>query len=228
MARKPPASTLVLLVRHGRTPTTGLVLPGRAPNLHLSDAGRAQAHTVAERLSGLAIDALYTSSLERARETAEPTEQRTGLTAALDEGLLECDFGEWTGEKLAKLAKLPQWRTVQSAPSTFRFPGGESFIELQTRMIAAMERLRTAHPGGVVVCFSHADPIKAILTHALGTHLDHFQRVDVGTGSVSAIDWPEGAAPVVRMVNSSAGSLAELRGSPVEPVETPRRSDGSA
>ena len=78
-------------------------------------------------------------------------------------------------------------------------------------MIATMERLRAAHPGGVVVCFSHADPIKAILTHALGTHLDHFQRVDVGTGSISAIQWPDGAAPIVRMVNSTGGPLAALR-----------------
>jgi len=211
MARKPAAGTLVLLVRHGQTPTTGTVLPGRAPNLHLADVGRAQAEAVAERLRGLAIDALYTSPLERARETAEPSEQLTGLTATSDDGLLECDFGEWTGEKLSALAKLPQWRTVQQAPSTFRFPGGESFPELQSRMIATMERLRTVHRGGVVVCFSHADPIKAILTYAMGAHLDHFQRVDVGTGSISAIEWPHGAAPLVRMVNSIGGDLAGLR-----------------
>ena len=211
MVRKPTASTLVLLVRHGQTPTTGTVLPGRAPDLHLSDVGRAQAGVVAERLQGLPIEALYASPLERARETAEPTESLTGLAANLDHGLLECDFGEWTGEKLSALAKLPQWRTVQQAPSTFRFPGGESFPELQARMIATMERLRTAHPGGVVVCFSHADPIKVILTHALGTHLDHFQRVDVGTGSISAIQWPDGAAPIVRLVNSTGGVLSGLR-----------------
>ena len=177
----------------------------------LSPAGHAQARHLAEYLASEPIDALYTSPLERARETAEPTERLTSLTASLDDGLLECDFGEWTGEKLTALAKLPQWRTVQQAPSTFRFPGGESFVELQSRMIATMERLRAAHPGGVVVCFSHADPIKAILTHALGTHLDHFQRVDVGTGSISAIQWPDGAAPIVRMVNSTGGPLAALR-----------------
>lgn len=211
MARKPTASTLVLLVRHGQTPTTGTVLPGRAPGLHLSDVGRAQADAVAERLQGLPIDALFSSPLERARETAEPTERLTGLTATLDQGLLECDFGDWTGEKLSTLAKLPQWRTVQQAPSTFRFPGGESFPELQARMIATMERLRAAHPGGVVVCFSHADPIKAILTHALGTPLDHFQRVEVGTGSISAIQWPDGAAPIVQLVNSTGGPLSGLR-----------------
>ena len=70
--------TLLLLVRHGETPTTGTVLPGRAPGLHLSDRGRAQAERVAERLAGLSVDALYSSPLERACETAEPTAARTG------------------------------------------------------------------------------------------------------------------------------------------------------
>ena len=74
-------------------------------------------------------------------------------------------------------------------------------------MIALLERLRSAHPGGTVACFSHADPIKALLTHAVGTHLDHFQRIDVGTGSISVIDWPEGRSPIVRAVNSTHGPL---------------------
>src|SRR6478735_11376384 len=74
-----PQATLILLVRHGQTPTTGSVLPGRAPGLHLSDRGREQAERVAERLAGLRVDALYSSPMERARETAEPTAVRTGL-----------------------------------------------------------------------------------------------------------------------------------------------------
>jgi len=203
----PPKTLRVLLIRHGLTPTTGTVLPGRAPDLHLSDKGIQQAEAVADRLSGVRLAALYTSPLERARETAAPTERMTGLSAVVEPGLLECDFGAWTGEKLTHLAKLREWRTVQVAPSTFRFPDGESFVELQSRMIAVLERLRSAHPGGTVACFSHADPIKALLTHAVGTHLDHFQRIDVSTGSISVIDWPHGRAPIVRAVNSTHGPL---------------------
>ncbi|MFT4216027.1 MAG: MSMEG_4193 family putative phosphomutase [Micropruina sp.] len=202
-----PTTFRVLLVRHGQTPTTGQVLPGRAPGLHLSERGRDQAEAVARRLTDAGLAALYTSPLERARETAEPTERATGLTAIVEPALLECDFGEWTGRELTALAKLRDWRTVQQAPSTFRFPGGESFVELQARMIALMERLRAEHRGQTVVCFSHADPIKALLTHAVGTHLDHFQRIDVGTGSVSVIEWPTQGAPIVRSVNSTDGSL---------------------
>ncbi|MFN5601424.1 MAG: histidine phosphatase family protein, partial [Acidimicrobiaceae bacterium] len=69
----PPSSTLILLVRHGQTPTTGKILPGRAAGLHLADAGVQQAHRVAERIAELPrIDAIYASPLERARETAAP------------------------------------------------------------------------------------------------------------------------------------------------------------
>ncbi|RKR30234.1 MSMEG_4193 family putative phosphomutase [Arthrobacter oryzae] len=203
--------TLLLLVRHGETPTTGTVLPGRAPGLHLSDRGRAQSERVAERLAGLPVDAIYSSPLERASETAEPTAARAGLDVNADAGLLECDFGDWTGAAIADLAALPQWQTVQHSPSTFRFPNGESFTQMQARIVGTVEALRTAHAGGVVVCFSHADPIKAAVAHALGTHLDLFQRIVISPGSVSAISFVEGQAPVVLMVNSTAEPLSGLR-----------------
>src|SRR3954453_20965045 len=158
----PPSSTLFLLVRHGLTPTTGKVLPGRAPGLHLAPPGQSQANAAAERIAELkTVDAVYASPLERARETAAPIGAARGLKVRIDRGLLECDFGEWTGAELKKLMKLPEWSTVQRSPSTFTFPGGESFLAMQTRMVSALDRIRSAHPGGVVVCVSHADPIKA-------------------------------------------------------------------
>jgi probable phosphoglycerate mutase len=207
----PPSSTLFLLVRHGLTPTTGKVLPGRAAGLHLAEAGQAQANAAAERIAALSrVDAVYASPLERARETAAPIAKAKGLRVHIDKGLLECDFGEWTGEELKKLMKLPEWGTVIRAPSTFRFPGGESFNEMQVRIVSAIDRLRAAHKGGVVVCVSHADPIKAAVAHAMGTHIDLFQRIVISPCSVTAIAYSPGG-PVVLTVNSTGGSLAELR-----------------
>ncbi len=207
----PPSSTLFLLVRHGQTPTTGKVLPGRAAGLHLADAGREQAQAAAERIAALArVDAIYSSPLERARETAAPIGTARGLKVGVDKGLVECDFGDWTGGELKKLMKLPEWNTVQRAPSTFRFPGGESFTEMQGRMIGAIDRLRAAHDGGVVVCVSHADTIKAAVSHAMGTHIDMFQRIVISPCSITAIAYSAGG-PVVLTVNSTGGSLAELR-----------------
>ncbi|MDQ0819468.1 putative phosphomutase (TIGR03848 family) [Arthrobacter sp. V4I6] len=199
-------------MRHGETPTTGTVLPGRAPGLHLSDRGRAQAERVAERLAGLPVDAIYSSPLERTCETAKPTAACTGLEVSRDAGLLECDIGDWTGAAIAEMAALPQWQTVQHSPSAFRFPNGESFLQMQARIVGALEVLCAAHSGGVVVCFSHADPIKAAVAHALGTPLDLFQRIVISPGSVSAISFVEGQAPAVLMVNSTSEPLSGLRG----------------
>lgn len=208
---KHPRPTLVLLVRHGQTSTTGSILPGRAKGLHLADVGHAQAARAAERLAELKqIDAVYASPLERARETAAPIAAARGLKVQIERDLLECDFGEWTGEELKKLMKLPEWSTVQRYPSGFRFPGGESFGEMQQRIVGGIDKLRARHPGGVVVAVSHADPIKAAVAQAMGTHLDLFQRIVISTCSITAIAYGAGG-PTVLTVNSTGGSLAELR-----------------
>jgi len=206
-----PAATTILLVRHGQTPTTGKVLPGRAKGLRLADEGRAQAAVAAERIGALGrIDAIYSSPLERAKETAAPIAEARGLRTQIDRGLFECDFGDWTGRELKELMKLPEWRTVQSAPSTFRFPNGESFTEMQTRMVTTLDKLRLKHPGGTIVCVSHADTIKAAVAHALGTHIDLFQRIVISPASVTAISWHPGG-PVVLAVNSTGRPLTELQ-----------------
>ena len=206
-----PHSTTILLVRHGQTPTTGKLLPGRAPGLHLAENGQAQAQAAADRIAVLKkVDAVYASPLERARETAAPIGMVLGQRVLIDKGLLECDFGDWTGAELKNLMKLPEWTTVQRSPSTFRFPNGESFTEMQSRIVTALDRIRIAHPGGTVVCVSHADPIKAAVAHAMGTHIDLFQRIVISTCSISAIAYSAGG-PVVLTVNSTGGPLSDLQ-----------------
>jgi probable phosphoglycerate mutase len=148
--------------------------------------------------------------MERARETAAPIAAACGLKVKLDRGLLECDFGDWTGAPLKELAKLPEWRHVQQTPGSFRFPGGESFLEMQTRVITCLERLRARHPGGVLVAVSHADTIRAAVIHTVGAHLDHFQRTAISTCSITAIAYHDGV-PTALTINSTGGSLAELR-----------------
>ncbi len=177
--------------------------------MHLSDVGQGQAAAVAERLDAIKkIDAIYASPLERARETAQPLAKRRKQRITIERGLLECDFGDWTGHTLKDLSKKPEWQTVQRYPSGFRFPNGESFTEMQTRIVSALSVLRDRHPGGVVVAVSHADPIKAAVADALGTHLDLFQRISISTCSVTAISY--GAmGPHVLTVNDT-GALGKL------------------
>lgn len=202
MPRPSTRPTTVLLVRHGQTPTTGRVLPGRAPGLHLSDEGRQQAEAAARRISRLKrVAAIYASPLERARETAMPIARARGLVLHIERGLLELDIGQWTGLRLDRVSKKPEWQTVQRYPSGFRFPDGESFTEMQTRMTGALARMVERHRGGTVVAVSHADPIKAALAHALGMHLDLFQRLAIAPGSITTIVYGA-AGPAVLGVNA--------------------------
>ncbi len=201
---------MVLFVRHGRTPTTGKLLPGRARGLHLSEEGRAQAERAAERIGQLTNGpvAVYASPLERTKETAAPIARALGLPVVTERGLLEADVGTWTGATLKSLAKKPEWAAVQRWPAGFRFPGGESFSEMTTRANDAVLRLVAAHPGSTIVAVSHADPIKAVLATAAGTPLDLVQRLVVGPCSVSAVLYGS-SGPYVLCMNST-GSLAEL------------------
>lgn len=203
-----PRPTVVFFVRHGTTPTTGKVLPGRAVGLHLSDQGLAEAERTGERLAAVGATALYTSPLERTRETARVIARHVGLRPVVERGLLECDFGEWTGQQIAELAKRPEWATVQHHPTGFRFPGGESFAELRARIAVTLERLTARHRGEAVILVSHADPIKIALGEALGQPLDLFQRIVVAPCSVSAVAY--GAVAPAVLATGSAGDLAPL------------------
>lgn len=211
-AAKPAAKpTVVLLVRHGQTPTTGTTLPGRAPGLHLSAAGEAQAAAAAARIAAYGrVDAVYSSPMERARETAAPIAAALGKRVRRAEGLNECDFGSWTGRSLASLRRLAAWRTVQRHPSGFRFPKGESFARMQTRALDAVAELVAAHRGKTVVAVSHADVIKAVAAAAAGVPLDLFQRLVVSPCSITALCYT-GEGPIVLTVNSTGDDLSSLR-----------------
>ena len=206
------AATVVLLVRHGLTPTTGIKLPGRAPGLHLSDEGRRQAEAAAERIGKVArIAAVYCSPITRARETAQPIGRAVKRALRIERDLADLDIGEWTGMSLKQAARRPEWETVQRNPSSFRFPGGESFPEMQTRMTSALGRIVARHPGQIVVAVSHADPIKAAVAQALGTPLDLFQRIMIAPSSITVVAYRRGG-PSVITVNSLSGDLVWLGG----------------
>ena len=211
------AATLIIFVRHGRTPTTGTKLPGWAPNLHLSDEGKSQAEMIAKEIKkssssflGTKVSAVYASPMERTQETAKPIAKTLNLRVRTLQGLNECDFGDWTGRRLRDLSKLKSWSTIQKQPSSFRFPNGESFTEMQNRMLKTVDKILERHSGETVVCVSHADPIKAILASAVGTPLDLFQRILVGPCSASVVLYTK-ERPLVLTLNSNGnfnGSLS--------------------
>jgi len=214
-----PVATSLVLARHAVTAQTGPLLTGRAPGVDLSEEGRRQAAALGERLAGLPVTAVYASPMERTFQTAEAIAERHGLPVQPLEGVLEADYGEWTGQKLADLAKTDLWQVVQRTPSRASFPSGESLAAMQARMVAALDAVVRDHPGEMVVVVSHADPIKAAIAHYTGVHLDLFQRIVVSPASVTAFMFGEHGVAMLKC--NDTGSLDDLR--PPEPARGKRR-----
>jgi probable phosphoglycerate mutase len=202
----PPAT--FYLIRHGSTDLAGHTLAGRAAGVHLNAHGRAQAERLAERLAATPIQAVYSSPLERARETAHPLAARLRLTVTIDAAINELDFGDWTGRRIADLdsSAAPGWKPFNTFRSGTRAPGGEHMAEAQRRMVGALEQLRARHPGQHVALVGHADPIRATLAYFLGAPLDLMLRIEISPASISVIelaDW----GPRVLCVNHADEAL---------------------
>ena len=199
----------LLLVRHGRTDAAGKRLTGWAPGVHLNEDGRRQAERLVERLDGIRVDAIYSSPLERCRETAAPLAKARRLSVHVRRSLIETGYGDWTGRSIAQVRKTKLWRTVERVPSAMRFPGGESLLEVQARAVDEVNRIARDHPKGVVVVLSHADPIRLVIAHVAGAHVDHLHRLVVDPGSISVVALSD-AVPRLLKVNDT-GDLAVLR-----------------
>ncbi len=199
----------VLLVRHGLTAMTGPVLAGRTPGVHLDERGQKQAAAVAERMAALPLAAVVTSPLERCAETAQAIRAAQPNEPAwhVDDRLIECGYGEWTGKAIKDLMKDPLWKVVQAQPSAVRFPGGEGLAEMATRAVAAVRDWDDRLGDAVWVACTHGDIIKAVLADALGLHLDQYQRIVPDPGSVSVIRYTK-TRPYVIRVNDVGGDLA--------------------
>ena len=180
---------IILLIRHGENDfvKTGK-MAGHLPDVHLNEKGIEQAQQLANALAELPIKTIYSSPLERARETAAPLAKKLGQEILLRPGLIETNIGSWAGQELKTLSSLPEWKVVQQTPSQFRFPHGESFVECQNRLVNEIEVIANNHVEDdllAIVC--HADPIKLLIAHYLGMPLDNFQRLACDTASVSAM-----------------------------------------
>ena len=219
-----PPTTKLVLVRHAVTEQTGPLLSGRTPGIDLSDDGRAQAKALGERLADVPVASVYASPIERTTQTAEAVAAHHGLAVRSLPGVLEADYGEWTGGKLAELARTDLWKTVQHNPSRARFPGGETLAGMQARMVAALDEVVADHAGEVLVVVSHADPIKAAIAHYTGVHLDLFQRIVVAPTSVTVFDL--GPHGVAMLKCNDTGDLDVLRPQPApEPKDPSTESD---
>lgn len=181
--------TVFHLVRHGEhVLRSSGVVAGRTPGVGLSATGRAEIAAVAERLAGEEIEALYSSPLERTRESADILAERLGLPVCLRDDVIELDFGEWTGLTFDEVRKNAHWEAWRSCRSMAAVPGGESMRQVQKRTVDALAELRHAHHRGAVVVVSHGDVIRAAALYALGMPLDLYARIEIGLASISTIE----------------------------------------
>jgi probable phosphomutase (TIGR03848 family) len=190
-----------LLIRHGENDYVKAgKLPGRVSGIHLNERGQAQAAALGDSLKDAPLSAIYSSPLERAVQTATPIVAGRNLEIGLISDLMDTDVGEWQGQELKKLYKLPEWKTVQQSPSRFTFPGGESFLTCQARIVAAFESLAANHADDeLVAVVFHADPVKLVLAYYLGMPLDTFQRLSCDTASLSILRLGKTGAQVAGM-----------------------------
>jgi probable phosphomutase (TIGR03848 family) len=216
----------VILLRHARsTSNTAHVLAGRSKDVDLDDKGRRQAAELIARIGELPIRAVVCSPLLRCRRTIEPLAAKLGVTPILDERFFEVDYGQWTGRKIADLAKEPLWAVVQAHPSAAVFPGGEGLAHVQARAVAAVRdhdtRLAEQHGGDVLwLACTHGDVIKAVVADALGLHLDGFQRITADPASMSVISYAR-LRPLVLHVNHTGARLTSALTAPRSNDEAP-------
>jgi broad specificity phosphatase PhoE len=179
--------TVFHLVRHGEHVLAGRVLAGRTHGVGLSERGRAEVAVVAERLAAENIAALYSSPLQRTKETAEILSARLDLPIGYREDIIELDFGEWTGLTFNQVRADQRWELWRSCRSIAAVPGGESMRQVQDRAVGALLDLHSAHRDGTVVIVSHGDVIRAALLFALGMPIDSYSRIEIGLASISTI-----------------------------------------
>lgn len=184
-------------LRHGEHGLLGKVLAGRMPGVGMTERGRAEIASQAERLAREKIAAIYASPLQRTRETAEIVSAKLGLPVEFRDDLLELDFGEWTGATFDAIRADPRWQAWSTQRSLAAIPGGESMRAVQQRVVAAMIELNERHLHETIVLASHGDVIRCALLFALGMPLDFYNRIEVAQGSVSTVRIDTGGVRVI-------------------------------
>lgn len=165
------------------------ILAGRMPGITLSQVGFKQSNEISAFLHNQGIDRIISSPLLRCIQTVEPFANSLNRRIHKDERFIEMNYGKWSGEKLKELSKKSEWKTIQKSPSSFKFPGGESFLSADRRVERALRSLSSKYPSETILIVSHGDIIKLAIRSCIGSHIDDFQRVIVDPASVTVMVW---------------------------------------
>lgn len=207
--------TTFLLIRHAATDAPANVLAGRAPNVHLSVQGRLSADRLAQQLSECAFAGVWSSPLERAVETATSIAKLTKAPIHLSENLNEVDYGEWTGMTFEKLSNVPAWHDYNTRRELTRIPSGEIIGEVRARVLLLLGQLRNQFGGSTIAIITHAEVIRVVLHHYLGTADRADAILPIDLLSVSFLQF----RPLARVlgINCDGSSVAELVSYSAEP-----------
>lgn len=181
------------------TDAVGRSIVSWIPGVPLNEVGRRQAAELPDLLEGIPIDAIYSSPLQRARETAAPLADRRGLPVHIRDAFGEVRFGDFSGHSLEALAKTQAWVDYNRFRSGIKPPGGEFIVEVQARFLRELDAIRAERLGQNVVVVSHADSIKAVLALFLGVPLDLFDRICISPASISILDLDDAGAWIRRV-----------------------------
>jgi probable phosphoglycerate mutase len=167
--------------------------------------GRQEADAIAEHIARLGpIDAVVSSPLRRAWETAQVLVDRVGGSVEIHEDLTETEFGDWEGLTIDEAhMKSPDVLAEWLRSSAVRPPNGESFEQVEQRALRARDDVLTHRRGQRIVLVSHVTPIKILLRLALGAPPETMFRFHLDTASLSAVDYYEDGATSVRLINKT-------------------------
>lgn len=205
--------TVVHLVRHGEASNPDHVMYGRLPGFHLSDDGRLMAKAAAEYLAGRDVTLLLCSPLERARETAEPLAEQFGLTAEIDDRLVE-PWNHFEGQRFAvgdgALRKPASWTHLRNP---FRPSWGEPYAEIAARMLAVMDDAAQRAAGHEAVCVSHQLAIWVARRSVERRKLWHHPgRRECALASVSSFTYTGGTITGVSYAEPAGGGGKQVSG----------------
>lgn len=193
--------TTFFLIRHASCSGLGQKLWGRTPGVCLNETGKLQAQRLAQRLDGVKLQAIYSSPVERALETADTLAQSMNLEVTKSYALNEIDYGDWTGKTFEILSGDDRWRRYNARRSTTIIPGGESFLDVQNRIIKELDVLSHQHANAHVALVSHADVIRAAVAYFTATPIDMIERFEISPCSVSVLALDEESATLLTINN---------------------------
>jgi broad specificity phosphatase PhoE len=196
----------LILVRHGRTAWNRDVRFRGRMDLPLDDFGLAQARAVAQavRERWPRAAAVYASPLLRAQQTAQPIAAELDLVVQQEPGLLDIDYGSWTGKTPAEAETEDPDRYLlwHSHPQQVRFPGGESLSQVQDRLVAMLELQAKAHAGREIVLVGHLVVNRVLLCTVLGLGLEGYWRLGQDNAAINLLEYKDGRG-ILRCLNDT-------------------------